>query len=117
LAYLKRETGHDQVLEALDAESAISTVNLAEVFTKVVSEGRAFNPVADRLAARGLTIHPFTEEDARTAAAIYPQTQPLGLSLGDRSCLALGLRLRLPVITADRAWTQLQIGVSIRSIR
>ena len=40
-----------------------------------------------------------------------------GLSLGDRACLALGKRLNLPVLTADKIWTSLSIGIAITLIR
>jgi len=36
---------------------------------------------------------------------------------GDRACLALGLRLGCPVITADRMWAGLDVGVEILVIR
>src|SRR5262249_49846977 len=49
----------------------------------------------------------------RLAAALRPTTKKLGLSLGDRSCLALGLARRNTVVTAERAWAKLKIGVKI----
>ncbi|MCW6035912.1 hypothetical protein K4A83_06450 [Spirulina subsalsa FACHB-351] len=48
---------------------------------------------------------------------LRPLTKPLGLSLGDRACLALGLLLHQPVITADRQWNQLDLDLEIRVIR
>jgi ribonuclease VapC len=117
LAYLKRESGYDSVRQALDAGAAISTVNLAEVYAKVVTAGQQLDAVAVRLVALGLRPLPFTEDDARASATMYPTTRTLGLSLGDRACLALGQRLRLPVLTADRAWTRLTTGFDIRVIR
>lgn len=41
------------------------------------------------------------EGDGRSAAALWRIGSPL--SLADRLCLALGLRLGLPVVTADNA--------------
>lgn len=117
LAYLKRESGYDSVRQALDIGAAISTVNLAEVYAKVVAAGQQLDAVAVRLVALGLRPLPFTEDDARASATMYPTTRTLGLSLGHRACLALGQRLRLPVLTADRAWTRLTTGVDIRVIR
>jgi ribonuclease VapC len=40
-----------------------------------------------------------------------------GLSLGDRACLALAMELKLPVVTADRAWIDLDLGIDICVIR
>ena len=62
-------------------------------------------------------ILPFTIEDAERAARMWPVTSKFGLSLGDRACLALALRLDLPVMTADRVWGKLQMGVEVQLIR
>jgi ribonuclease VapC len=69
------------------------------------------------LEAVGLTIFPFNADDAAAAANLWPATLSLGLSLGDRACLALAQRLQLPVLTADKIWNELQIGISVRVIR
>ncbi|MBI2322412.1 MAG: type II toxin-antitoxin system VapC family toxin [Chloroflexi bacterium] len=117
LAYLKREPGYEQVRDAIAAGAAISTTNLAEVYARIVASGRPLDAVAARLLALGLQPEPFTEEDARTSASLYPQTQPLGLSLGDRACLALGRRLGLPVLTADRAWLDASPDIRVLLLR
>jgi PIN domain nuclease of toxin-antitoxin system len=44
-------------------------------------------------------------------------TSHLGLSLADRACLALALRLGLPIVTADRAWAELELAVQVQTIR
>ena len=41
----------------------------------------------------------------------------LGLSLGDRACLALGIALDVEIYTADRLWAQLNLPCSIHLIR
>jgi len=114
LAYLKREPGYEVARAAIEAGAAISTVNLAEVYARILSRGRALDRVAFHLRALGLTLEPFTDDDARASADLYPQTQPLGLSLGDRACLALGMRLALPVLTADRVWGTPTLPVEIQ---
>jgi len=40
-----------------------------------------------------------------------------GLSLGDRACLALADAMGCPAVTADRAWSSIDIGVSVVLIR
>ena len=44
-------------------------------------------------------------------------SKPLGLSLADRACLVTAIRLHCPVITADKVWQLLDIGVEIHLIR
>jgi ribonuclease VapC len=66
---------------------------------------------------RGRETVSFTEEQARIAGALTARTRTLGLSLGDRACLALGIALRAPVYTADRAWKKLKLDVPIHIIR
>ncbi len=117
LAYLQREPGYERARDALRAGSTISSVNLAEVYAKLVERDVPVEPVAVRLAALGLQSHPFTEEDARSSADLHAKTRSYGLSLGDRACLALGQRLRVPVLTADLAWTRVDVGVRVTAIR
>ncbi len=100
----------------------MSTVNLAEVLSKFVERGADPAAVSQRLRQQGLAggsieILPLTVADAVETARLHRKTRTLGLSLGDRACLALGIRLGLPVLTADRAWKDLRLGVSVRTIR
>ncbi len=39
------------------------------------------------------------------------------LSLGDAACLATARVLGMPVLTANRAWAALPVGVEVRLIR
>jgi PIN domain nuclease of toxin-antitoxin system len=104
LVYLQREIGYEKVRAALARGVAVSTVNMAEVYAKVVDRDLPLRKIATRLEGLGIRVIPFTDQDARESAGIYGKAKRLGLSLGDRACLALGLRLGLPVFTADRAW-------------
>jgi PIN domain nuclease of toxin-antitoxin system len=116
LAVFLNERGGD-IAEAAFPAALVSAVNLAEVATRLIDRGRS--PVeADQLAARGgFGIVAFDASAAAAVAMLRPATRHLGLSLGDRACLALAEREGLPVMTADRAWTSLDIGVEIRLIR
>lgn len=95
----------------------ISTVNLSEVLERLCSGG--LNPAGaeEAVASLNLRIAEFDEPQARRAAYLRPQTRTAGLSLGDRACLALGLELGCPVITADRVWADLDVGVQVVLIR
>ncbi|BCP67533.1 type II toxin-antitoxin system VapC family toxin [Thermus thermophilus] len=117
LAYLQREPGFEAVREALREGAAISAVNLAEVAGKLKARGKDPERIVRRLLAMGLEVLPFTLEEALEAGALDPLTRPLGLSLGDRACLAAGKVRGLAVLTADRTWAGVVPGVEVRVVR
>lgn len=122
LAYLQAETGADAVQEALSRGCTMSAVNWAEVLSKVADLGKPGHElVAElqdrRLLGTSLRIIPFDEHDAPVVGDLRPQTRHLGLSLGDRACLALGQRLGSPILTTDRSWEKLDSELEIRLIR
>jgi len=117
LAYLQRERGHAEVVPVLE-DSAISAVNLSEVLQKAIAAGVPTEGFEADLQAVGVRVHAFDAEDAAAAAEMWPRTRKLGLSLGDRACLALARRLAAPAYTADRAWIAVKLpGVTVRAIR
>lgn len=116
LAYLKDEPGGN-IVEAALAESAISSVNWAEVIQKAIAVGVIVEGMLDDLQVLGLVVEPFTPLDGEVAGRLWEQTRSLGLSLGDRACLSLGLRLGVAVLTSDRAWLNLDLGLDIRAVR
>jgi ribonuclease VapC len=117
LAVLNQEPGAEALTPELLSGASISTVNLAEVHGKLV--GRGLSPDDAWEAALGPVREavPFTVEHARLVGDLVAQTRPLGLSLGDRACLALGVALKAPVFTADRSWKKLKVGARIHVIR
>ncbi len=117
LALLNNEPGSDTLTPELLSDATCSTVNLAEVQTKLVSEGGNPEEAWEDTLSPIREASPFTGEQARIAGSLVAQTRSLGLSLGDRACLALGLALRAPVYTADKSWKKLKLGVTIHVIR
>ena len=114
LALLRSEPGADIVERALAKDvCAISAVNVAEVATKLFDEGMPSHATESMLDSLGVDIRPFDYESALASAALRASTRARGLSLGDRACLALAQSLDLPVITADRAWAGLSLGITI----
>jgi ribonuclease VapC len=112
LAYLNDETGAEVVEEALGSGAYVGVVNWAEVLSKTAEEGGDPELLEGRLEGLGilgqtLEVMGFTREEALTVARLRPLTKALGLSLGDRACLALARRLSLPALTADRSWGEL----------
>ena len=116
LALLHSEPGAEVVEEVLE-QAAVSTVNWSEVYQRWVARGVDVAGLRDDVEALGLEIVPLTVEDAEHAAELWSATRQLGLSLGDRACLALARRLARPALTADRAWLDLGLGVEVRAIR
>jgi PIN domain nuclease of toxin-antitoxin system len=117
LALLNNETGADVLTPSLLTDAMCSTVNLAEVQAKLVSAGgRSEEAWEDALSPVREAV-PFTEEHAKIAGDLAINTRTLGLSLGDRACLALGLALNAPVYTADKSWKSLKLNVRIHVIR
>jgi PIN domain nuclease of toxin-antitoxin system len=116
LAFLQNEPGSDVVAKLLGG-SLISTVNWCEVIQKSLAKDVDISGLSDDVAALGVSIQPYTLEQAETAGQLWLKTRTLGLSLGDRSCLALGLEQGFPVLTTDKAWRMLDIGLDIRVIR
>ena len=117
LALIQEERGAD-VVRSLLRHAVMSAVNIAEVLTALqrvhVSPQESVGLVSDIVE----TIVPFDLEQARYVAELQSQVQPKGLSLGDRACIALGLKLQVPIYTADKIWSQLQLDkVDIRMIR
>jgi PIN domain nuclease of toxin-antitoxin system len=116
LAYLQDESGCDAV-EAVLAESVMSSVNWAEVIQKSIAAGVVVDGMLDDLEALGLAIELFTAEDGESAGRLWESTRQYGLSLGDRACLSLAMRLNLPVLTADRTWGTLSLPLDMQVIR
>jgi ribonuclease VapC len=117
LAVINAEPGHETLTPELLANAVSSTVNLAEVHAKLVTRGwtsqeaweDATSPVAEAV--------PFDVQQARISGDLITQTKPLGLSLGDRACLALAIALDAPVYTAEKAWKRLRTGIPLHIIR
>ncbi len=116
LALLNQETGMDKV-EALLADACIGTVNYCEVLGKLIDAGMSEQDARESVELLNVEVVGFDTDLARIAAVLRPTTKKLGLSLGDRSCLALALSRRNTAVTAERIWVKLKIGVEIELIR
>lgn len=98
-------------------ESLMSTVNWSEVLQKAAQKEVNADSTALDLQSVGLSLIPFDARDAARAAALWPLSKISGLSFGDRACLALADRMRLAVLTAERSWAKVDVGVDIVLIR
>ena len=100
-------------------DAAISTVNLHEIVAKATEKGATPDQARQLLEKLRLTVHACEEADAIEGGLMRVETKPKGLSLGDRSCLALAKRLGLPAVTGDRDWADVadDVGVEVVLVR
>jgi ribonuclease VapC len=116
LALLANERGAEQVQKTLGS-ALMSAVNLAEVLAKLTDRGV---PAAEQRMIRmslDIEVRSFDERSAWNASGLRDTTRAHGLSTGDRACLALAMEERIPALTTDRAWSKIDLGVEIRTLR
>lgn len=116
LAVMNTEPGANRVIEVLD-DALLSAVNHAEVITKLVERGIDREIARSTVLKVGVQVVDFGIDLADRTGELRRDTRHLGLSLADRACLALAERERAPVLTADRTWAKLDLGIDIRLIR
>ncbi len=117
LALINEEAGAEKVEKVLD-DAAISTVNVAEVASKLNDFGWPADEIAPLCDHLQLEILPFERDVALASGQLRSATRKIGLSLGDRACLATSLLTKYRILTADKSWAKLKIrGVSIICIR
>ena len=112
LTFLQGERGATEVEEALKDGSACGAANWSEVAQKIRAHGRNWDLARSLLLSYGVRVEAVTADDAEWAARRW--TPGEGLSLADRLCMALGVRLDADIWTADQAWGT---GSRVRHVR
>ena len=115
LALLLAERGSERVQAALPG-ALLSTVNLAEVVTKLCERGMPAAAAGAAVEAIGVELVNFTGEHALLTGELRTRTRSAGLSLGDRACLSLAQLYGVPALTADAAWASVS-GLDVVCIR
>lgn len=103
LAVLQQEIGGEKAVTYFP-KASVSAVNVAEVLTKLVEKGDDIDKAIKAFEFLQLEVIDLDESQARKIAELRPLTKHLGLSLGDRSCLALAIIEDATAVTADRDW-------------
>ena len=116
LALLNREPGADRVA-AVMAGARISAVNLIEVISKLIDKGLDGPTVVAGLSELDIIVVDMDRPQAERAGLLRRETRALGLSLGDRACLALALDSGSIALTGDRAWAALTLGIEVELVR
>jgi len=109
LAVVRNEEGADRVRQALVEGAIVGAVNHAEVISKLIVYGTPHEQILPKLAALGYEVVPVSETDATTAGFLFGEEKASRLSLGDRCCLALAIRMNALVLTGDRPWIEAEL--------
>jgi ribonuclease VapC len=119
LALFNDEPGAQAVLDALAGDCLLSAVNQTEVLTKLLDKGLSKAEAVSVMEAVDIDVVAFDESQSLDAAWLRFETRTVGLSLGDRACLALARSREAAALTADRPWSQVAdaVGVTVRCIR
>ena len=116
LAFIHAEPGGD-IVAAFVGDAVMSSVNHAEVVTKLVERTGSLDAARAALGMVAVDVIDFDITQAEQSGALVMRTRSRGLSLGDRACLTLAARQAAPVLTADRIWATLKLDVEVRLIR
>lgn len=116
LAIILGEPGAD-VASANITKAMVSSVNLAEIFSRAEDKGIPADKTERFLIGKEVQFVDFDADLARVVGAMRATTRSRGLSIGDRACIALALRERATIMTADRIWAELDLPCKVELIR
>jgi len=114
IAFLQGEPGDEVVrLALLSGHCVVSAANQAEIIAKSLDRGADPEAMKAILAELAYTVVDIKAEDGMQAGWMRGASRKIGLSLGDRLCLALAQRLKAKVLTADRPWLAMAEALEI----
>ena len=117
IAFLQGEPGAEQVRKALtQGNCAVTAANQAEIVSKALDRGLDAATIEAILAELSYEVIDSTAQDGMQAGWMRTSTRSVGLSLGDRLCLAAAQRLKAIVLTADRPWVSVAKGLQLKVV-
>jgi ribonuclease VapC len=116
LALLFAEKGADAAMMR-GQPGLLSTVSYSEAMAKALDRKVPFETARYAIHALQLTPVPFDAAHALTAASFHPETRQHDFSFADRACLATAALAKAAVLTADREWTKVDLGIKVILIR
>lgn len=116
LCLLNDEAGADRIATIL-TRSVIGATNLAEVVSKLRERGLSLAEVQEVLGGLHLDVRPLSAAQAMTTGDLRPAMRALGLSLGDRACLALAIELGAELYTTDAALARAEVAIAVTNVR
>jgi PIN domain nuclease of toxin-antitoxin system len=117
LALIQLERGADKLTREIRETAVASSVNMAEVQGKLVQNGWDPETAWEDALSCVADVEAQTASQAKQAGTLIRNTAQFGLSLGDRSCLALAIALKAEVYTTEKLWKNLKLGIPIHVIR
>lgn len=117
IALLAKEKGFEVIKRHL-RNAIISSVNIAEVYKYCVDkQNLTIEECKSMMKISGIKIIDFNDEQALVSADIYPKTKEYGLSLGDRACISLAIIMNSCILTCDKIWEKVDLGVQYIIVR
>ncbi len=116
VALINNETGSMELLPYLK-KGIISAVNFSEAVTCLTRANISMTEARDLIKDLLSEVIPYDERQALLTAEFKLATKKQGLSLGDCACLALAKLNKLPVLTADKIWSKINLDIEILFIR
>jgi len=117
IALFAKETGYEFIKKNMKG-GIISSVNIAEVYKYCIeTQGLTEDEAKNLIKLSDIKVTPFTDGQALISAGLVKKTKQYGLSLGDRACIALAIEGEYAVITCDKIWQQIDVGVKFMMAR
>lgn len=116
IALLKKEPGYES-LEEVVANSAVSIINFSELVSVLMRTSIVESEIDEIIKDIIPEIIPFSEDIAIQTGKLIKLTKDLGLSLGDRACIATGIYHGIPIYTTDKVWKDLKTSAQIVIVR